>query len=246
MTAPGPLDALTATERALLALLANGHTAKTAAAQSGLSVAAVNERLRSARRKTGAVSSRELARLLAQEIRDEQIGLPSPTNAAAALALPAARWTGRRTMMAMTILAAAALAATLAVQQTTTEIPATDPLLGGMMEDRSIPEMHRQVRSERRDPEWAPAMEMALKARYARVPHLIHGGNRLRVTCGNRTCEVASPLPKDLPRAQEAQLVQDLQSHVLNKDVRALGFTDKGNMSGFGENFVAYWTRASK
>jgi hypothetical protein len=41
-------------------------------------------------------------------------------------------------------------------------------------------------------------------------------------------------------------LVQDLQSHVLNKDVRALGFTDEGNISGFGESFVAYWTRTSK
>lgn len=58
------LDRLTDQERHLLKLLAQGHTAKTIANAEGLSINVVNERLRSARRKTGAVSSRELARLI--------------------------------------------------------------------------------------------------------------------------------------------------------------------------------------
>lgn len=61
------LDRLTEQERSLLRLLAQGHTAKTIATAEGLSVNIVNERLRSARRKTGAVSSRELARLVGGE-----------------------------------------------------------------------------------------------------------------------------------------------------------------------------------
>src|SRR5450830_1529076 len=61
------LDRLTAQEQDLLRLLAQGHTAKTIANLTGLSVNSVNERLRSARRKTGAVSSRELARRLADQ-----------------------------------------------------------------------------------------------------------------------------------------------------------------------------------
>ena len=63
-------------------LLAHGHTAKTIATLEGLSVNVVNERLRSARRKTGAVSSRELARLVgrdegraAQENRNKFFGV---------------------------------------------------------------------------------------------------------------------------------------------------------------------------
>ncbi|MBX9616637.1 MAG: LuxR C-terminal-related transcriptional regulator [Caulobacteraceae bacterium] len=58
------LDRLTETERDLLRLLAEGHTVKSIANARGLSVHVVNERLRAARRRTGAASSRELARTL--------------------------------------------------------------------------------------------------------------------------------------------------------------------------------------
>lgn len=57
-------------EREALRLLARGHDAKSAAAALGVSVHAINERLRDARRKLGATSSREGARLVA-EIEDE-------------------------------------------------------------------------------------------------------------------------------------------------------------------------------
>jgi DNA-binding CsgD family transcriptional regulator len=62
---PPLIDRLTEQEKDLLKLLAQGHTAKSIAISTGLSESSVNERLRSARRKSGAPSSRELARLVA-------------------------------------------------------------------------------------------------------------------------------------------------------------------------------------
>lgn len=79
---PPLIDRLTEQEKGLLRLLAQGHTAKSIALSTGLTENAVNERLRSARRKAGAPSSRELARLVASKddelppkIRDKFIGL---------------------------------------------------------------------------------------------------------------------------------------------------------------------------
>jgi len=71
-------DALSEKELEILSLLAGGHTVKSIAAQLGRSEASINERLREARRKTGVGSSRELARLLAeQKIWDRKIDLPA-------------------------------------------------------------------------------------------------------------------------------------------------------------------------
>lgn len=52
-------------EKEALRLLANGHDAKSAAGVLQVSVNAINERLREARRKLGTTSSREAARILA-------------------------------------------------------------------------------------------------------------------------------------------------------------------------------------
>lgn len=62
---PHRIAALTQREKATLRLLLAGHDAKSIAAHQGLSVHTVNERLRDARRKLGAASSREAARMLA-------------------------------------------------------------------------------------------------------------------------------------------------------------------------------------
>lgn len=71
-----PLQGLTDHELEVLRLLAAGHTAKTIAMRLGRTETAVNERLRTARRKTGIGSSRELARLLeARKNRDKNIDL---------------------------------------------------------------------------------------------------------------------------------------------------------------------------
>ena len=58
-------QALSGREKAVLKLLAHGHDAKSTARQLGISVNAVNERLRTARRKLEVSSSRQAARLLA-------------------------------------------------------------------------------------------------------------------------------------------------------------------------------------
>jgi DNA-binding CsgD family transcriptional regulator len=75
------LSRLSHAEREVLNLLAEGHTAKSIASRLGLTPGSVNDRLRSARRKTGVSSSRELARLLHADERwdpkngTEKIGL---------------------------------------------------------------------------------------------------------------------------------------------------------------------------
>ncbi|WP_404336220.1 helix-turn-helix transcriptional regulator [Sphingomonas sp. MMS12-HWE2-04] len=80
---PESFASLSERELEVLRLLASGHTVKTIAAQLGRSEASINERLRDARRKTGAASSRELARLLnAQKIWDKNIDLSTQRCAA--------------------------------------------------------------------------------------------------------------------------------------------------------------------
>lgn len=59
------LSRLSDAERRVLLLLARGHTAKTAAAELGVSEGSVNERLREARRKSDVGSSRQLPRMVA-------------------------------------------------------------------------------------------------------------------------------------------------------------------------------------
>lgn len=59
------IDRLTPAERDVLSLLASGHDTKTAAVELRISIHAVNDRLREARRKLNVTSSREAARILA-------------------------------------------------------------------------------------------------------------------------------------------------------------------------------------
>lgn len=116
------LERLTEQERSLLRLLAQGHTAKTIANSEGLSVNIVNERLRSARRKTGAVSSRELARLVGKEeqrlppeYRDKLFGVEGTRSNHQASARGPASTAGskmvRKTAMIVGLLVAAGLVA---------------------------------------------------------------------------------------------------------------------------------------
>src|SRR5437773_4682990 len=110
------LSRLNEAERRVLRLLAEGHTAKSIAAELGTTTAAVNERLREARRKAGAGSSRELARQLrAQETRHEQMGVGRARSSEAALAQAGAEpWrprTGVFAMIGLLVVAAAGAAA---------------------------------------------------------------------------------------------------------------------------------------
>ena len=76
---PDKVDQLTAAELAVLRLLATGHDTQSAADSLGISIHAVNDRLREARRKLGVTSSRAAARMVAaqempQEIRPDFSG----------------------------------------------------------------------------------------------------------------------------------------------------------------------------
>jgi DNA-binding CsgD family transcriptional regulator len=125
------LSRLSDAERRALLLLAQGHTAKSAADLLGASEAAVNERLREARRKTGVGSSRELARLVAQESRDEKIGVAGHGGGAAIEARVfnlRARWPVLLGVSALVILASVVGAFTaLAVSGQAAPDPATPP-----------------------------------------------------------------------------------------------------------------------
>lgn len=77
--------ALTEKEKQTLRLIVRGHDAKSTARHLGLSVHTINERLRDARRKLSASSSREAARLLLdlegdtpESFGDKQIGEAEP------------------------------------------------------------------------------------------------------------------------------------------------------------------------
>jgi DNA-binding CsgD family transcriptional regulator len=63
----GDVQKLSPRQKEILRLLLNGFDAKSAAIELGISVHTVNEHLREARRQLGVSSSREAARLLAQE-----------------------------------------------------------------------------------------------------------------------------------------------------------------------------------
>ena len=191
------LSRLNEAERRVLTLLAEGHTAKSISNTIGSTPAAVNERLREARRKTGAGSSRELARLLkAQENRDEQIGVGSRHRIAEQVipdaADPRRRHTGVYAMFALFAVAAAG-AAILMIGQPAAE-SRTDPLIAPLEEVADVAELHAKLRAEQRGP-WAVRMEEQIEARLMALRLVGKGGNALRVSCGSTICEVAGTLP---------------------------------------------------
>ena len=122
------LGRLNEAEQRVLLLLAQGHTAKSIASAIGSTPTAVYERLREARRKTGAGSSRELARLLrAQEDNDKLLGIGSPAEPVISVGSQSrAVGSGNRKVIAMIALLLASLAVGLALQQTESSNIAAD------------------------------------------------------------------------------------------------------------------------
>lgn len=114
--APAALASLTERELEILHLLTAGHTIKSIAAHLGRSEASINERLREARRKTGAGSSRELARL----VEAQKICPRNPDLSARAPRVPDASGPStkerrhRKGLIAMTLIATLAAAGLLA------------------------------------------------------------------------------------------------------------------------------------
>jgi DNA-binding CsgD family transcriptional regulator len=136
------LDHLNEAERRVLRLLAEGHTAKSIATAIDSTPAAVNERLREARRKTGVGSSRELARLLrAQENRHEQMGVAMgcPTEAGFPIsdAEPWRPQTGVIAMIAFFLVSTAGAAVLMSLQpQAANE---SDPLFASIFAQQQDP-----------------------------------------------------------------------------------------------------------
>jgi DNA-binding CsgD family transcriptional regulator len=191
------LSSLNDHERTVLGLLAQGHTVKSIATLTRRSEASVNERLREARRKTGVGSSRELARLLREQVnRDEEIGVAAPAPASdSASQEPARRGLARKGLAIMTslVLAAAAAFALLNPLQTGTDL-------------------HERFQRETRDSAWAAPAEAALLREFGTV----HGVDQpLKAECRATLCEVSGRLQPGLSDADTQQTLAELQGSPL-------------------------------
>lgn len=251
-------------ERRVLHLLAEGHTAKSVANELGSTPAAVNERLREARRKTGVGSSRELARLLkSQEIRHDQLGMADPLKSGAflwpAVAEPWRPQPGVWVMIALLMgaLAAAALIAGQTPGAGNQAGPVVDPLIGAIPNSEVAPDrLYQKLRSEPRDAAWAVDAEKNLRDRYAKIPHIGSGKAFLRVLCASTLCEVAGTIDAPEPSASEIddpkqamnKAVRDLQDKPLIDDLRKAGFEVRsgtfGQSAAKQPSFVFYFARA--
>lgn len=262
MTSDGdPLDRLNASERELLLLLGRGHTAKSIAALKDLTELAVNERFRSARRKTGIGSSREIARLLvAQENRDDFIGLAEPAAATSDLPRPDAPRRAsffRRWSLPMSA-AALLIASAILAQQT-----ATPPSIQGartepLPENAFVTEAQRQpdisalsaeARSGRLDPSWSEDAQARLTAAYHQEPGMA-SLRSLDVICSDVLCEVLGETAEGAAMEDVLGLIRHAESQTIVDAVEGLGVerefsgvrTTNGNpLKGW---IVAYWRRA--
>jgi DNA-binding CsgD family transcriptional regulator len=257
--APIDLDRLNEAERRVLRLLAEGHTAKSVANSIGSTPAAVNERLREARRKTGASSSRELARLLrAQENRHEQIGVGRSRAIAAGSLGPAAEpWRPEMGVIAMIALFAVVAAGAAALMPQESPTNPVDPLIGMPLQTGPDPTaLHAKVRAEARDPNWAPSMEASIRPLVLQIPLIGKGGNVLRVTCATSLCEIAGTMvwPVSLQKGYDPKLPQSraqsaLQDKPLNDDLAKLGLKRESglftNANGKPDRmvFLLYYSR---
>lgn len=265
MEAPGPssserLDRLNPVERDLLILLGRGHTAKSIATLKGLSVPAVNERFRAARRKTGFASSREIARLLtAQENRHDFIDL-APDQASPSDFLrpdapsfrrvsPLRRWS--LPMIATGLIAVALLAQQTAAPPAPAPTGRGQPLVADILaQQHEAPDMtalHAEAGREP-DPAWSPETEALLARHYNAVLLPADGVENLGVTCSATLCEVAGATRLDVAGDRVADLLTRLQDLGTRDEVPGL----TTHLSHFGSSaarpgefvFVIYWRRA--
>lgn len=202
------LPPLSAVERQVLTLLAKGHTTKSIAATMDLSVYAVNERLREARRKTGAASSRELARRLAtQENWDKQIGLPDENLHSAEPESPsvavAARWRSRSFVIMLAIVSVFALAVVgmqITPPPTATRKQSVSASSSGVSRSTApLSPYGARFDSEPRNSDWAAPAELRALSLFT----LIDGVQSIEVHCAATLCRVeGAVLPGALKRAK--------------------------------------------
>lgn len=251
------LRRLNETEREFLRLLGCGHTAKSIAAAEGVTVAAVNERFRSARRKTGLGSSREIARLiLAQENRDEFIDLAEAPAPVSDLPRPGARRRASSQRWRLPMAAAVLLAAALLAQQTAEppERPLPPDAAAAFAQSAQSPDLNTLrmfVTAGPVDPNWSPEMEAALSRAYRQATG---SAADFEITCSRDLCEVIGVTRSGLSGTEISHLLSavqapeieallgaaDLENVVLSFSTGGNPITDQGSASLV---IVSYWRR---
>lgn len=250
---------LSPVERQVLSLLAQGHTAKSIAMLIGSSVGAVNERLRTARRKTGVSSSRELARRLQpQEICDEKFGLAAVPETDAP-----STWTAERRLFLVGVLFVTILisvmSATLIWAPADVAKPQIDPervLAGSTIPmPEALPPAGSEPRhfaalffSEARDAAWAIQSEARIREAYASAGPLIAAQELTTVRCASTLCQVAGNSVSQT--SETAALAEANARSTLAETLDHLGLRPESTSFRSSESdpaliaFVAYYSRA--
>ena len=231
------LSQLSPAETDVLRLLAAGHTVKSIAVMLGRSEGSINERLREARRKTGAASSRELARrVAAQENRDRFIDVaPLPTEAPpASTPNPASRrtwWTGGAMMFAAIIMAGALALGGGPVANHETSGPAVsvnyqtnDPDLTGFTftsEHPDLPLYEQEFQSQPRNDTWAIPAEHLLSRYFGPVAARYNLTGHMSIHCRSTLCRVVARYtgmsPDKMPKMRIHQVQNVFRHTQLNK-----------------------------
>lgn len=244
------------TERDLLGLLGQGHTAKSIATLRAISEAAVNERFRSARRKTGISSSREIARIITTlENRHEEIGLSKTLPLGAEIDRPGAlhcaplhrRW--KISMLAATGLIAVAI---FAHQTIDSETSAPKPVLSSSVATPDFSALHAEMAAGATDPAWSAATEAALHRAYLRAPAFAEVVATLDITCAASLCEARGASRPNLSREENNALLgvlswRELRESAMDQRLQFVGqkssFKRDVNDNPMGMSFTAYWRR---
>lgn len=258
------LSALSPKEREFLSLLGRGHTAKSIAALHAVSEAAVNERFRSARRKTGVASSREIARLIvAQENRHDFIDLV-PTSAMSSDA-PRPDTPRRASLLrrwSLPMLASGLLAIAILAHQTSAPTPTLRPNLPPALQSLFAPSpaspdvvaLHQEVSTGAPDPAWSSQAKAALSRTYRGVADPSDAITALEIACNASLCEVLAASRDGISPAEVNNLIEAFQSpdvieaaRVLNLEPVIQGFhSSRDDSMRDGPStftFVAYWRR---
>ena len=256
------LDRLNASERELLLLLGRGHTAKSIAALKDLSELAVNERFRSARRKTGIGSSREIARLLvAQENRDDFIGLVEPAARPSDIPRPDAprrasllrRWSLPVSATAI-LIASAILAQQTAVAPSRPIPPAAAAIFAPREPSPDVAALHAEIAADATTTAWSAETTAVLAQAYRQLPDFNDRIESLDVTCNTDLCEVVGVSRQGLDSDRTNALMASIQSREINEIAAGQGLDlvvqsfNSSRDDGVGEAsaatvFVAYWRR---
>lgn len=262
------LERLNPVERDLLAMLGRGHTAKSIAGLKSLSEAAVNERFRSARRKTGITSSREIARLIvAQENRHDFIDLAAPSPGSTDIPRHVAQQSRRATFFRrwrLPMAASALLAIAFFVHQTSTPPaasnrrplpPAAQAMFTPAAPSPDVMALHAEVSSGTPDPAWSPTTEATLSQAYTRATDASGAVASLDVTCNASLCEVVGVARPGLSATETDALMEAIQFPIVQEIISTQGLDlvvqsinstrDESADERPGPVFVAYWRRAA-